>query len=196
MLPIPEYIIEICVGIDIAILGIAYPIIIDKISNVGDKYSSHYLSEIFKYEFPHQIIHIRKLGVEWSIFKTLLIITITCFIFLIFKFKPLFGWDNYWINNSAKLLVLFLSGLLTIFFFLWIDKVALFNGKQTKLLKHVIKKYKKAKNDTMRGYYLRAINELSTYAIRNQDEHLQQTLLEFYQEVFQELRNNHINEAN
>ena len=28
-----KYIIEICIGIDIAIIGIAYPIIIDKISN-------------------------------------------------------------------------------------------------------------------------------------------------------------------
>ena len=194
---IPENIIEICVAIDIAILGIAYPIIIDKISNVGDKYSSHYLSEIFKYEFPNQIIiHIRKLGIEWSIFKTTLILTISSFIFLIFKFKPLFGLDNYWINNSAKLFVLLLSSILTIIFFSWIDKVALFNGKQTKMLKHVIRKYRKAKNDTTRGYYMKAINELSTYAIRNQDEHLQQTLLEFYQEVFQDLRNNHVNEAN
>ena len=193
---IPEYIIEICVAIDIAILGIAYPIIIDKISNIGEKYSSHYLSEIFKYEFPHQIIRIRRLGIEWSIFKTLLIITISSFIFLIFKFKPLFGWDNYWINNSAKFVVLFLSILLTVFFFHWIDKVALFNGKQTKILKHVIKKYKLAKDETTKNYYMKAINELSTYAIRNQDEHLQQTLLEFYHGVFQELRNNHINEAN
>jgi len=192
---LPEYIIEICVAIDIAILSIAYPIIIDKISNVGEKYSSHYLSEIFKYEFPHQIIRVKWLGIEWSIFKTLLIVTIASFIFLIFKFTPLFGWDNYLINNSAKLLVLLLSTLLTIFFFLWVDKVALFNGKQTRVLKHVIKKYKKAKEDTTRGYYLRAINELSTYAIRYQDEHLQQTLLEFYHGVFQELRNNHINEA-
>ena len=30
-------IIEICVAIDIAILGIAYPIIIDKISGIGEK---------------------------------------------------------------------------------------------------------------------------------------------------------------
>ncbi|HMK07242.1 MAG TPA: hypothetical protein VK476_06910 [Flavobacterium sp.] len=33
-------IVEICVGIDIAILGIAYPIIIDKISGIGEKYRS------------------------------------------------------------------------------------------------------------------------------------------------------------
>jgi hypothetical protein len=39
-------IVEICVGINIAILGIAYPIIVDKIFNIGDKYSLNYLSEV------------------------------------------------------------------------------------------------------------------------------------------------------
>ena len=47
-----ENIAEICIAIDTAILGIAYPIIIDKISNIGDKYSSDYLSNVFNSEFP------------------------------------------------------------------------------------------------------------------------------------------------
>ncbi len=38
-----ENIAEICIAIDTAILGIAYPIIIDEISDIGDKYSSDYL---------------------------------------------------------------------------------------------------------------------------------------------------------
>ncbi len=45
-----KYIIEICIGIDIAIIGIAYPIIIDKISNIGNRYDSNYLSEVFEQE--------------------------------------------------------------------------------------------------------------------------------------------------
>jgi len=47
-----KYIIEICVAIDIAILGIAYPIIVDKISNIGHKFSSNYLANAFENEFP------------------------------------------------------------------------------------------------------------------------------------------------
>lgn len=49
-----KYIVEICVGIDIAILGIAYPIIIDKISNIGQKFSSNYLANAFEDEFPQR----------------------------------------------------------------------------------------------------------------------------------------------
>lgn len=56
---IPENIIEICVAIDIAILGIAYPIIIDKISNIGDKYSSEYIPVLFNNEFPQKALRLK-----------------------------------------------------------------------------------------------------------------------------------------
>ena len=47
-----KYIIEICIVIDIAILGIAYPIIVDNISNIGHKFSSNQLANAFENEFP------------------------------------------------------------------------------------------------------------------------------------------------
>lgn len=49
-----DNIVEICVAIDVAILGIAYPIIVDKASNIGDKYQSEYLSVLFNYEYPQK----------------------------------------------------------------------------------------------------------------------------------------------
>ncbi|MHA8059073.1 hypothetical protein [Aquirufa nivalisilvae] len=49
-------VIAICVAIDIAILGIAYPIIIDKISNIGDKYLSEYIPVLFNSEFPQNTL--------------------------------------------------------------------------------------------------------------------------------------------
>ena len=69
-----ENIAEICIAIDTAILGIAYPIIIDKISNIGDKYSSDYLSNVFNSEFPQNEI---KLGSKKvSTFQFMLYFTI------------------------------------------------------------------------------------------------------------------------
>jgi hypothetical protein len=61
---IPENIIEICVAIDIAILGIAYPIIVDKISNIGDKYKSQYIPVLFNDEFPQKALNIKLLKKE------------------------------------------------------------------------------------------------------------------------------------
>lgn len=190
----PEYIIEICVAIDIAILGIAYPIIIDKISNIGDKYSSEYIPVLFNNEFPQKalkvIINKKEYGIP--VFKLTLFATIFSFIFLIFQFQPFFGWDNWLINNSAKLTVLVLSTLLIIFFFVWLGKVALYNGKSKSLLTHVINNYNKSIPDTeTQNYNLKAINEIAFYAIEKQDEHLQETLLEFYYMVFATIRKKH-----
>ncbi|OOV28877.1 hypothetical protein BXU11_02750 [Flavobacterium sp. LM5] len=189
-----ENIIEICVAIDIAILGIAYPIIVDKISNIGDKYSSEYLSVLFNNDFPQKTFSqkIRKQKFEISIFKLTLFLTIITFFFLIFKQDPFFGWDNWFINNSAKLIVLVFTSFLTIFFFIWLDKVVLYNGKSTSLLKYIISKYESLKeNDEIKPYYLKSINELTFYAIEKQDEHLQETLLEFYYQEFKKIRKNH-----
>lgn len=190
----PENIIEICVAIDIAILGIAYPIIIDKISNIGDKYSSEYIPVLFNYEIPQIAIKITVAHKKYeiSIFKLTLFTTIFSFIFLIFQFQPPFGWDNWFINNSAKLAVFGLSVLLVVLFFIWLGKVALYNGKSKSILTHIINNYKKSKTETeIQGYHLKAINEFAFYAIEKQDEHLQETLLEFYYSVFANLRKNH-----
>ncbi len=190
----PEYIIEICVAIDIAILGIAYPIIIDKISNIGDKYSSEYIPVLFNNEFPQRDLKVKIYKKQYgiSIFKLTLFTTLFSFIFLIFKFLPLFGWDNWVINNSAKLIVLTLTIFLIVFFFVWLGKVALYNGKSKSLLTHAINNYNKSKSDTeIHNYHLKAINEIAFYAIEKQDEHLQETLLEFYYSVFATIRKNH-----
>jgi len=191
---IPENIIEICVAIDIAILGIAYPIIVDKISSIGEKYKSQYIPVLFNDEFPQRSLSvtIRKKEFKLTYFKLALYLTIFSFLFLIFKIPPPFGWDNWFINNSAKLTVFGLSATLTIFFFIWLDKVVLYNGKSTSILTNLRKRYTRIKNNSeKKQYHLKAINELTFYAIEKQDEHLQETLLEFYYKVFSTIRRNH-----
>ena len=42
-----ENVVEICVALDIALIGIAYPILVDKISTIGQKYNSTYIAELF-----------------------------------------------------------------------------------------------------------------------------------------------------
>lgn len=191
---IPENIIEICIAIDIAILGIAYPIIIDKISNIGDKYSSEYIPVLFNNEFPQKALglNFRKIVFSISIFKLTLFLTLFSFLFLIFKIPPPFNWNNWFINNSANYLVLTFSILLIIFFFIWLGKVGLYNGKSKSLLTHIISRYQQSKPDTeIQNYHLKAINEITFYAIEKQDEHLQETLIEFYYSLFAYIRRKH-----
>ncbi|TXJ27625.1 MAG: hypothetical protein E6Q24_07255 [Chitinophagaceae bacterium] len=185
-----ENINEICVAIDIAILGIAYPIIVDKISTIGDKYSSEYLSEVFSREVPHNRI-LRTKYFSLTLFQLTLYLTILSFVFLIFPFPPLFGWDKWFINHSAKLLVFLLTGCTTSLFFIWLNKVALYNGKSTTLLKRLLQQYPLLENDsTAQDYQLKAINEITLYAVAKQDEHLEKELLKFYGQVFSDIRRN------
>ncbi len=185
-----KYIVEICVAIDIAIFGVAYPIIITEINKIGDKFNSTYLPDIFRLEWISKEIGYKNFKV--SNFQLILISTITSFIFLISNQKPWFGWNNMLINNSAELLILFLTILLIYCFLYWVKVVSLFNGKPIRLLKFLIKKYHNFKGETeSKKYLLRAINEFAYHTINTQDTHLQGLLLDFYWDEFDRFRNNY-----
>lgn len=169
--------IEICVAIDISILGIAYPLLIDKISNIGQKYNSEYLNNVFDEDFPDNKIF-RKI----SFFQFILIITLVSFIFQIFWIKPIkYFENNLLLENSADIILLILTGILTISFFYWVNKIMLFQGKASELLKFLISKYDNYKVDNQsKTYLLKSINEFAIFAIDKQDIHLQESLMDFY----------------
>ncbi|WP_423819966.1 hypothetical protein V5739_05530 [Salinimicrobium sp. TIG7-5_MAKvit] len=187
-------IVEICVAIDIAILGIAYPIIIDKISNIGNKYNSNYLSNVFEHEFPQtsygKILPFRSRKI--TTFEWLLFITISSFSFLIIDAEPWIWKDYIFMQNSAKIITLGLTILLVIFFIIWLDKIALYSGKPTRLLQHLIRKFKKGQKEE--EYYMELINtlnEFAYFAVEKEDIHLQEVLNTFYTEEFIKIRNRH-----
>lgn len=184
------YIIEICVAIIIALLSIAYPIIVDKTSNIGEKYNSEYIPVVFDKEYPQRKISIFN-KYYLTVFQLILYITLLLLLCLIFKAKPLFGWDNFFINNSAKIIVLTSTIILMVTFFKWLNKVVLFNGSSIKLLKYLIGKYKTTTEVTIKQYCLKAINEMTLYAINKQDSHIQKDLLHFYSELIYNFRKNH-----
>lgn len=196
-----KYVIEICVAIDIAILGIAYPIIVDKISNIGEKYYSNYLSELFNHEYLQRKVRLLNI----SSFKFTLYFTIFLFLFLILDLQPLFKTGipiiDRVIGNSAEILVFISTINLTIQFFIWLDLVMLYNGKTTTLLKRIITKYNSFENadNIQKKYHLKTINEFSFYALNNSinpDKHLQKTLVDFYNFEFKKSRTNYNNETN
>lgn len=190
----PNHIIEICVALDIAIFGIAYPIILDKVTNIGKSYSSEYIQVIFNSEFPIKSIKWDRIGFKISYINLISLSTVSSFIFLIFKIEPPFNWDNWFINNSANYLVLLLTIILLFSFIKLLNKLFLYNGASKILLNYLITEYNKIKSDPLKmdgNYFLRAINEIAIYAIENQDNHLQKTLLEFYYSEFTYVRRHH-----
>ena len=194
-----NYIIEICVAIDIAILGIAYPIIIGAISNIGVKYNSNYLSEVFNDEFPQKKINPKYKLLNLSRFKFILYSTISSFIFLVFSFPPppktniiFFDCIISIISNSADIIVFILTIVLVIFFIKLMNKILFYNGNPIKILKYIINKYNSFKEESIiKIYHLKTINEFAYYAINKSDKHLQWTLLKFYNREFSGIRRNH-----
>jgi hypothetical protein len=66
----------------------------------------------------------------------------------------------------------------------------LYNGKSTRILTYIISKYKKLNEPNEDEFYFKIINELAIFAIRTQDKGLEETLLRFYTEEFNNTRAN------
>ena len=162
-------IVEICVPLIIILLGTAYPIILNNISNIGEKYHSKYIIALFKQErFYNQ-----------SSFQWILYLSLFLLIPLIFKFEPLFGWDNCFINNSANILVSLVTALLLFIFFKWIKKISIYNSNIDSLLDYIIKRYENSNGKT-KEYAFMSINDIAIYAVNTKDIDLQSKLLKFY----------------
>ena len=162
-------IVEICVPLIIVLLGTAYPIILNNISNIGEKYHSKYIIALFKQErFYNQ-----------SSFQWILYLSLFLLIPLIFKFEPLFGWDNCFINNSANILVSLVTALLLFIFFKWIKKISIYNSNIDSLLDYIIKRYESSNGKT-KEYAFMSINDIAIYAVNTKDIDLQTKLLDFY----------------
>ena len=162
-------IVEICIPLIIILLGTAYPIILNNISNIGEKYHSKYIIALFKQErFYNQ-----------SSFQWILYLSLFLLIPLIFKFEPLFGWDNWFINNSANILVSLVTALLLFIFFKWIKKISIYNSNIDSLLDYIIKRYENSNGKT-KEYAFMSINDIAIYAVNTKDIDLQSKLLKFY----------------
>jgi len=164
-------VVEICPQLIIAVLTIAYPIIVDRCSTIGEKFNSKYLLKIFRSEFPEK--RICKKSKNLSVLLFTLIVALISLLPLMLQFEPPFGRSNWFINNSALLFTLSMSIILTVFFIKWLFKIILYSGNVVELIDYLIRN----KND---DYLLKTLNELTLYALEKQDPHLEKTLYEFY----------------
>ena len=182
--PLINDIVDICVPLIAVLLGTAYPIILNNISNIGEKYKAKYLLALFNYERFQK----KRGKFNSNYFEYLLYISLFLLLFLILELKPLFGWNNWFINNSAKLSVVISTISLIIVFILWLKEVIIYTGDITNLFKYLTKEYHKESETDRKQYILMSINEITINAVEKNDKRIEEDILNLYTELRTKLR--------
>jgi len=108
--------IEICIPFIVAILGVAYPILFQVISNLGEKYDSVLLVSVFKKEW------------EYKIFKYLLYITLAAVLLYILAGITRIININ-WLIEQSEILIIILTSCLIISFFLLVHRILIYYNR-------------------------------------------------------------------
>ena len=154
----------------IAIFALGFPLLIQTISRIDDKYESTKLIETFRKDWI----------CRW--FLWILVGAVLSYVVWLFQFSPLMncGW---FIDNSALILLAISVILLIIMTFLIVYLTYVFYVPE-KLINRLINKYKRTDKIHKRTLYFEAISKILFYSINKADETLARTLLEFYYEAF------------
>lgn len=162
----------------IALLGLAYPILLQVISRLDEKYESHNIAELFKTE------------IEWKIFTYLLVASLISVLVWSLKLEPFIEIKglNIIIENSANFLILSVSILLVISFFPFVKKVIEYYTPYS-LTPYLIKKQEKSISEIK---YIPALSDLLLLSIKKQQTNLSISLSNFFYKAFKKNRDKFI----
>lgn len=166
--------IEICIPFIVAILGVAYPILFQVISNLGEKYDSVLLVSVFKKEW------------EYKIFKYLLYITLAAVLLYILAGITRIINTN-WLIEQSEILIIILTFCLIISFFLLVHRILIYYNRND-LAIYFIGKDKKIDPNSGNRLYFESISELLYWSIKNQNEHIAKTISDYFYGCFQKFR--------
>lgn len=154
----------------IAIFALGFPLLIQTITRIDDKYNSTKLIEVFRQETITNIF-------IWS-----LILSICFYIIWLLQIPPFANWGLL-IDNSALILLGLSTIVLIISTFLIVHLIHIYFVPE-KLTNRLIQVHNNTKNEKRKTLYFEAISKILFYSINKADEPLARTLLEFYYEAF------------
>ena len=158
----------------IALLGLAYPILLQVIARLDEKYESQNIAELFKTER------------EWTAFRYTLVTSLLAVLIWSLKLEPLIEIDgsNFIIENSAILFLLFNTILLVVSFFFFVSKVLKYYTPYS-LIPYLKERHEKSKSEVK---YFPALSDLLLLAIKRQQTNLSRTLSDFFYTAFRKIR--------
>ena len=158
----------------IAIFALGFPLLIQTITRIDDKYNSTKLIEVFRQEIITNIF-------IWS-----LIFSICFYIIWLLQIPPFANWGLL-IDNSALILLGLSTIVLIISTFLIVHLIHIYFVPE-KLTNRLIQVHNNTKNEKRKTLYFEAISKILFYSINKADEPLARTLLEFYYRAFSSFR--------
>lgn len=158
----------------IGLLGVAYPVLLQVVARLDEKYSSDKIVELFDQEW------------EIKAFRYSLISSLFFIVIWSLKLPALVHVDNldFFIENSASLILAINSILLVIFFFFFVSKILIYYTP-TKFIPYLITRNEKSESDFR---YFTALSELLLLFIRQQQTNYSKTLSDFFYIAFRKIR--------
>lgn len=167
---------SISVSFIVAMLGIAYPILLQVITRMDEKYSSQIILDLFKREWENKA------------FTVSLKVSLMTLLIWMMKLPVLIEIQgvNYLIKNSAQLLLLISTISLIVCFFYFVRKVIIYYTP-AQFLHYLIKKHNnKPENNDYEIF--RAIGDILYFSIKNQNEKISRSISEFMFGAFMQIR--------
>ena len=158
----------------VGLLGVGYPVLLQVVARLDEKYSSDKIVELFDREWENKAFGLS-------------LITSLIFLFLwTLKLPPLIKIDglDYFIENSASLLLAINAILLVVFFFFFVNKILIYYTP-AKLILYLIKRHENS-YDIFR--FFSALSELLLLFIRQQQGNYTKTLSDFFYRAFRKIR--------
>ena len=163
----------------ISLTGVAYPLLLQVIARLDEKYSSTHILKLFRKEFCYRYF-------VCSILVTLFMIALWSF-----HIEPIFeiGEDSNTANiikNSTTAMVSLSSTVLIIFFFLLIRMVLTYCTLK-EIAEYLIKAHKKAHGEKKISIFS-ALTDIFLFTIKTQDRNVSPKLILFFAEEFKNYR--------
>ncbi|WP_319480978.1 hypothetical protein [uncultured Draconibacterium sp.] len=173
-----------CIPLIIALTAIAFPLLLQTVSRIDDKYSSTNLVKVFYKD---------------KICKSYLLSLVVSIIAIpIWFFAPPRIWDfgmfNKLIENSSFIIIALSTIFLVLNLFSLVYLIYKFYSP-SKLLDYLIEKLEESKNENEKSTYFISISDLLYFSIQNPNEKIARRLLEFFSHIFISERKNKENKV-
>lgn len=171
--------IDVYIYIIIGLLGVAYPILLQVVARLDEKYSSDKIVELFDQEWENKVF-------RYSLISSLFFIVLWSL-----KLHAIVHVDglDFFIENSASLLLAINSILLVISFFFFVRKILIYYTP-TKFIPYLIERNEKSENDFQ---YFTALSDLLFLFIKQQQTNYSITLSDFFYKAFRKIRDKYLN---